>query len=232
MSSIFTKIVNGEIPCYKIAEDENYLAFLDVMPLAKGHTLVIPKKCVDLKSNKIICEKLPESGRFSLKEKKSAFITKLLKGHFSPLALFPIDFANIEESDADSIVRLLNKIIHNCGLISDGFESRELFMRIVREYTDYAGSLLIPVFNFKNGEVNDENNVSRPGIVIFIQPGLLHGMKNPDSITTGLKKSDEIKTLMDNNPSAQHVTLVYSQPDHRYLLGHQFELAEIARRQD
>ena len=48
MSSIFTKIVNGEIPCYKIAEDENYLAFLDVMPLAIGHTLVIPKKEVDL----------------------------------------------------------------------------------------------------------------------------------------------------------------------------------------
>lgn len=48
MSSIFTKIVKGEIPCYKIAEDENYLAFLDVMPLVKGHTLVIPKREVDL----------------------------------------------------------------------------------------------------------------------------------------------------------------------------------------
>lgn len=48
MSSIFTKIVNGEIPCYKIAEDEHHLAFLDVMPLVKGHTLVIPKKEVDL----------------------------------------------------------------------------------------------------------------------------------------------------------------------------------------
>ena len=44
MSSIFTKIVNGEIPCYKIAEDENYLAFLDVNPNAKGHTLCIPKQ--------------------------------------------------------------------------------------------------------------------------------------------------------------------------------------------
>ena len=44
MSSIFTQIVNGEIPCYKIAEDENYLAFLDVNPNAKGHTLCIPKK--------------------------------------------------------------------------------------------------------------------------------------------------------------------------------------------
>ena len=47
MSSIFTKIVNGEIPCYKIAEDENYLAFLDVNPNAKGHTLCIPKLEVD-----------------------------------------------------------------------------------------------------------------------------------------------------------------------------------------
>lgn len=44
MSTIFTKIVNGEIPCYKIAEDENYLAFLDVNPNAKGHTLCIPKQ--------------------------------------------------------------------------------------------------------------------------------------------------------------------------------------------
>jgi histidine triad (HIT) family protein len=44
MSSIFTKIVNGEIPCYKIAEDENYLAFLDVNPNTTGHTLCIPKQ--------------------------------------------------------------------------------------------------------------------------------------------------------------------------------------------
>jgi histidine triad (HIT) family protein len=47
MASIFTKIVNGEIPCYKIAEDHEFLAFLDVNPLAKGHTLVIPKEEVD-----------------------------------------------------------------------------------------------------------------------------------------------------------------------------------------
>ncbi|WP_320815489.1 HIT family protein [Flavobacterium sp.] len=44
MASIFTKIVNGEIPCYKIAEDENFLAFLDVNPNAKGHALCIPKQ--------------------------------------------------------------------------------------------------------------------------------------------------------------------------------------------
>ena len=47
MASIFTKIVKGDIPAYKIAEDENFLAFLDVFPLAKGHVLVIPKKEID-----------------------------------------------------------------------------------------------------------------------------------------------------------------------------------------
>jgi histidine triad (HIT) family protein len=47
MSSIFTKIVQGEIPCYKIAEDDNFLAFLDVNPNAKGHTLCIPKQEID-----------------------------------------------------------------------------------------------------------------------------------------------------------------------------------------
>ncbi|MDV7698434.1 HIT domain-containing protein [Chryseobacterium soli] len=48
MSTIFTKIINGEIPSYTIAEDEHYIAFLDAMPLVKGHTLVVPKKEVDL----------------------------------------------------------------------------------------------------------------------------------------------------------------------------------------
>ncbi len=47
MPSIFSKIIAGEIPCYKIAENENYIAFLDVFPLKKGHTLVVPKKEVD-----------------------------------------------------------------------------------------------------------------------------------------------------------------------------------------
>ena len=44
MASIFTKIINGEIPSYKIAETNKFYAFLDINPLAKGHTLVIPKK--------------------------------------------------------------------------------------------------------------------------------------------------------------------------------------------
>jgi len=47
MATIFTRIINGEIPCHKIAETEEFLAFLDIMPLVTGHTLVIPKKEVD-----------------------------------------------------------------------------------------------------------------------------------------------------------------------------------------
>lgn len=47
MTSIFSKIIQEEIPCHKIAETENYLAFLDISPLAEGHTLVIPKPEVD-----------------------------------------------------------------------------------------------------------------------------------------------------------------------------------------
>lgn len=51
MSSIFTKIINGELPAYKVAENENFLAFLDISPIAKGHTLVIPKTEVDYMFN-------------------------------------------------------------------------------------------------------------------------------------------------------------------------------------
>ncbi|MDC6404508.1 MULTISPECIES: HIT family protein [Maribacter] len=47
MATLFTKIINGEIPCYKVAEDENFLAFLDINPNATGHTLCIPKVEVD-----------------------------------------------------------------------------------------------------------------------------------------------------------------------------------------
>lgn len=47
MASIFTKIIRGEIPSYKIAEDEHFYAFLDINPLAEGHTLVVPKREVD-----------------------------------------------------------------------------------------------------------------------------------------------------------------------------------------
>ncbi|MDR1681069.1 MAG: HIT family protein [Prevotellaceae bacterium] len=47
MASIFTKIINGEIPCYKLAEDDRYIAFLDIRPVTKGHALVVPKEETD-----------------------------------------------------------------------------------------------------------------------------------------------------------------------------------------
>lgn len=47
MASIFTRIINGDIPCYKVAESDDYFAFLDISPLTKGHTLVVPKIEVD-----------------------------------------------------------------------------------------------------------------------------------------------------------------------------------------
>lgn len=70
MSSIFTKIINGEIPAYKVAEDDNFLAFLDVNPNAKGHTLCIPKqeinKIFDMEENHYL-----ELMRFSRKVAKA-----------------------------------------------------------------------------------------------------------------------------------------------------------------
>ena len=47
MASIFTRIIQGEIPCHKVAENEKFIAFLDITPVAKGHTLVVPKEEVD-----------------------------------------------------------------------------------------------------------------------------------------------------------------------------------------
>ncbi|MBO4372555.1 MAG: HIT domain-containing protein, partial [Bacteroidales bacterium] len=44
MATIFTRIINGEIPCYKIAENDEFFAFLDINPVQKGHTLVVPKE--------------------------------------------------------------------------------------------------------------------------------------------------------------------------------------------
>ena len=47
MATLFTRIINGDIPCYKIAENELFIAFLDILPVAKGHALIVPKKEID-----------------------------------------------------------------------------------------------------------------------------------------------------------------------------------------
>ena len=73
MASIFSKIVAGEIPCYKVAEDEKHLAFLDINPMAPGHTLVIPKQEIDYlfdmtESDYIDLELFARKGAVAIKE--------------------------------------------------------------------------------------------------------------------------------------------------------------------
>jgi histidine triad (HIT) family protein len=73
MSSLFTKIVLGEIPCYKVAENDKFLAFLDITPVAKGHVLVIPKKEVDYifdLEDKLLAELMVFSKEVAIKMKK------------------------------------------------------------------------------------------------------------------------------------------------------------------
>ena len=89
MASIFTKIVNGEIPCYKIAEDENYLAFLDVNPNAKGHTLCIPKEEI----NKIFdMEEEHYLGLMKFSRKIEKHLKKLLNAKELVLPLLDLKF--------------------------------------------------------------------------------------------------------------------------------------------
>lgn len=74
MSSIFTKIINGELPSYKVAENEKFLAFLDISPIAKGHTLVIPKTEVDYMFNiedKLLAEMWLFAKKVALKIEKA-----------------------------------------------------------------------------------------------------------------------------------------------------------------
>ena len=76
MASIFTKIIAGDIPSYKIIEDENYYAFLDIKPLKRGHTLVIPKKEVD---NIFDLEPKELAGLHTFSQKVAKAIEKVIK---------------------------------------------------------------------------------------------------------------------------------------------------------
>lgn len=75
MSSIFTKIIQGEIPSYKVAEDDNYYAFLDINPVNAGHTLVVPKKEVDKLFD---LDDTTYSGLFQFSKRVAAAIEKTL----------------------------------------------------------------------------------------------------------------------------------------------------------
>ncbi len=74
MSSIFTKIIKGEIPCYKIAENDRFIAFLDISPLKKGHCLIVPKQEIDYIfdiDNDVLKEMIVFSKRIAIALKKA-----------------------------------------------------------------------------------------------------------------------------------------------------------------
>lgn len=106
MASIFTRIINGEIPCYKIAEDENYFAFLDINPLSEGHTLVVPKReedCIfDLQDEELaglvtFAKKVAVSQKANLDCKRVAMVVLGMEVPHAHIHLIPMN----SEADVD-----------------------------------------------------------------------------------------------------------------------------------
>jgi histidine triad (HIT) family protein len=136
MASIFTKIINGEIPSYKVAEDENFYAFLDINPLAKGHTLVVPKKEVNYIFD---LDDQTYSGLFAFTKKVSQAIISSVEcirlgmvvyGLDVPHAhvhLIPIKGTGNELSFSNPKVKLTPE------------EFKEIAARIYKEYNNFKG---------------------------------------------------------------------------------------------
>ena len=106
MASVFTRIVKGEIPCYKVAEDDRYFAFLDINPLAKGHTLVIPKEETDnifdlddrtLADMMVFAKRIARKIQANISCKKVAVVVLGLEGPHAHIHLIPIN----SEKDVD-----------------------------------------------------------------------------------------------------------------------------------
>ena len=106
MATIFTKIVNGEIPCYKVAENDNYFAFLDINPLSEGHTLVVPKReedyIFDLQDDELaglmqFAKKVAISLKANLNCKRVAVVVLGMEVPHAHIHLIPIN----SEADVD-----------------------------------------------------------------------------------------------------------------------------------
>lgn len=113
MATIFTRIINGEIPSYKVAEDENFYAFLDINPLMKGHTLVVPKQEVDylfdlddniLQKMTIFAKRVAAQIKCKIECKKVAMIVLGLEVPHAHIHLIPMN----TESDVDFRKEKLN----------------------------------------------------------------------------------------------------------------------------
>lgn len=125
MPTIFTKIVNGEIPCHKVYEDDTYLAFLDVRPLSPGHTLVIPKQEVDyifdlddslLQGAMLVAKKVAKMIEAVVECKRVGVMVAGLEVPHAHIHLVPINevtdlnFANAKEGDATQLSELAARI--------------------------------------------------------------------------------------------------------------------------
>ncbi|MBR2932094.1 MAG: HIT family protein [Rikenellaceae bacterium] len=113
MATIFTRIINGEIPSYKVAEDENFYAFLDINPLMKGHTLVVPKQEVDyifdldddiLQKMTIFAKRVAAQIKCKIECKKVAMVVLGLEVPHAHIHLIPMN----TESDVDFRKEKLN----------------------------------------------------------------------------------------------------------------------------
>lgn len=126
MASIFTRIINGEIPCYKVAEDDKYIAMLDVNPLVKGHTLIIPKHEVDyifdlddetLAGMMVFAKKVAKSIKAKIDCKKVGVVVIGLEVPHAHIHLIPmnveadINFKNprlkLSQEDFESIAKMI-----------------------------------------------------------------------------------------------------------------------------
>lgn len=125
MPSIFTKIINGEIPCHKILEDENHIAFLDVRPIAVGHALAVPKKETDyifdlddraLSELMIFAKKAAKMIQKEVSCIKMGIMVAGLEVPHVHVHLVPIqkvtdlNFANAKPADQQSLAQLASKI--------------------------------------------------------------------------------------------------------------------------
>ena len=128
MASLFTKLINGELPSHTIAEDENYFSFLDIRPIAKGHTLVIPKKEIDyifdieddlLKGLICFSKKVAAAIEKTIPCQRIGIMVAGLEVPHAHIHLVPIqnlsdlNFANSTSADNDQLANLAEEIRNN-----------------------------------------------------------------------------------------------------------------------
>lgn len=125
MSGLFTKIIQGEIPCHKLLEDDNYFAFLDIKPINPGHALVIPKKEVDyifdnsdetLEGILVFAKKVAKAIDQVTPQKRVGLMVAGLEVPHTHIHLIPIDgipdlnFANAKETSQEALSDMAQKI--------------------------------------------------------------------------------------------------------------------------